>query len=609
MRVTVVFRGEYRSKSGKRCFSFTVRLHAFAGSDRVKIEHQILNDNASGVFTKVRDISVGLRPAGEIASARIGGANRVKGEGRLLQLDHKGWRAEGCSRSKGRRAPGWASVSCGDTSITAAVRDFWQQWPKSIEVRDGQMILGLFPTLAEGQYEDLEPVEMYYYLFDGAKYMIKTGVAKRHEMWLAFGPECDGDELAACVDAPLFAVAPPERFVASGAMGSLLPASDAASEVYNRAEADCFDAYVGLVDSEGYYGVLNWGDWFGERTYNWGNEEYDTQHAFFLQLARTGDVRYFHWGEINARHNADVDVVHAVNDDYLASWEIGRGGIFPVMPGAVYLHAMGHTGGYWSKTISRKRWPKAYPGADPRNLGHLWTEGMIDYHCLTGDPWALEVAVSIADFLETIGHAEGMTWWIGKDPHCGRTAGWSLHALMAVYSATHKRKYATTARRIVDLILDNQDSNCGGWIYKLYPGHCLCDTPHWGMATFITAIMMNGMIRYWEEIGDDRVLDSILRGCDFIISDSWDEHVGQFRYTSCPASSAVFTMGPLRALSFAARTGGSERHREVAERFLEGWAEHVRTQRGGQAWGKSYGSYNRDLPHVIADLKAIAEGD
>ncbi len=611
MRVTVAFRGEYRSKSGARCFSFTVRLHAFAGSDLVRVEHMILNDNESGVFTKVRDVSLGLRPAGEITSAEIGGAGKAKGDARLFQTDHTGWVADGASRKKGRRAPGWVTASAGDLSLTATVRDFWQQWPKSLAIDDGELVLGLFPTLADDQYDGLDPVEMYYYLFDGAKYMIKTGVAKRHELWLrlsADGSVADGDALAECANAPLFAVASPEQFTASGAMGDMIPASDPASAVYNKAEGDCFETYVGLVDSEGYYGVLNWGDWFGERTYNWGNEEYDTQHAFFLQLARTGDVKYFRWGETNARHNIDVDVVHAVNDDYLSNWEINQGGVFPVMPGAVYLHAMGHVGGYWPKTMARKRWPKAYPAADPRNLGHLWTEGMVDYYCLTGDPWALEVATSIADYLETIGKCEDMTWWIGKDPHCGRTAGWSLHALMGVYRVTHRRKYATAAKKIVDLILADQDPNCGGWIYQLYPGHCLCRTPHWGMATFITAIMMNGMIKYYEATDDERVLDSVLRGCDFIIADSWDEHVGQFRYTSCPVTPHGFDLGSLRSLSFAARVGGSERHAEVLRRVFGNWADHVASQRGGTAWGKSYGSYNRDLPHVIADMKAIGEG-
>ncbi len=611
IRVTVALKGEYRNRAGRRCFSFTVRLHAFAGCDFVKVEHIILNDNDSGVFTNIREVSVGLKPAGGAEEVEIGDAGKLKGDGRLLQVDHKGWIAEGAGKKKGRRAPGWIAARADDLSVTAVIRDFWQQWPKSLEVRDGQMVLGLFPALAEDQYEGLEPVEKYYYLFDGAKYKIKTGVAKRHEFWLRFaadGSETDTDAFASWVNAPLFAVADPEHFTATGAMGDLTPATEEVSAGYNEAEAKCFQAYTDLVEEEGYYGIFNWGDWFGERVYNWGNEEYDTQHAFFLQLARTGDVRYFHWGETNARHNMDIDVVHYLNDDYRNNWEIG-GYQFPLHVGAVYLHAIGHTGGYFPRSVGKKRWPKAYYAADPRNLGHLWNEGTLEYYCLTGDPWALEVGLQIADNLVEIGKVKDFTWWIGRDPHCGRTTGWPLTALSAAYGVSGKQKYARTARKIVELILGNQDSNCGGWIYKLYPGHCFCDTPHWGMATFITAVMMNGMINYYQATGDERVVDSILRGCDFVISDSWDEYAGQFHYTSCPASSLGYDMRILRSLSFAARVGGKERHKQVLLKCFHGWLNYIREmEETGSGYGKSYGSWNRGLPHVIADLKAMEEG-
>ncbi|MEN6402063.1 MAG: hypothetical protein ABFD94_08955, partial [Armatimonadia bacterium] len=45
IRATVALKGQYLSASGDRCFSFTVRLHAFAGSGCLKIEHTLLNDN------------------------------------------------------------------------------------------------------------------------------------------------------------------------------------------------------------------------------------------------------------------------------------------------------------------------------------------------------------------------------------------------------------------------------------------------------------------------------------------------------------------------------------------------------------------------------------
>jgi len=618
LRATVAFHGEHRSRSGGRCFSFTVRLHVFAGCDFVKVEHQLLNDNPTGVFTAIREVAIRLRPAGGITRATLGGAGEAQSAARLLQVDHEGWQALGTKVRKGRRAPGWVTVGNHDVALTALIRDFWQQWPKSLEVRDDQLTLGLFPTLAPHQYAGREPLEKYYYLFKGDKYQLKTGVAKRHEVWLGLGtpaPPSPGDRrshgrgdggaeaiFAVHANSPLMALAAPEHVCATGVHGSLIPAGTPASRGYDRAEAKCFAAYTEAVEAEGFYGVLNWGDWFGEREYNWGNEEYDTQHAFFLQLARTGDPRYFRWGEANARHCMDVDVVHALNDDYLNNWEVKHGYGFPIHVGAVYLHAIGHTGGYFSEAFGKRRWPQAYYAGDPRNLGHLWNEGFVDYHCLTGDPWAKEVALQVADNLEQLSRLPGFDWWIGRDPHCGRVAGWPLKALLAAYRLTRRRKYVQAARRIIERLLADQDPHCGGWIYKLYPGHCFCRTPHWGMAVFITAVMLNGMISYYEATGDARVIQSIIRGVEFSINDAWDEKEARFRYTSCPASALMEETLILRAMAFAARHSANPRLREVLERAYGHWLEYIAgAAQLEQGFGKSYGFYNRETPHTVAD--------
>ncbi|MEN6548214.1 MAG: hypothetical protein ABFE07_19415 [Armatimonadia bacterium] len=607
IRATVALKGQYLSASGDRCFSFTVRLHAFAGSDCLKIEHTLLNDNQTGVFTNIREASLVLNLAAQPTAAALSGAGKASHTARLLQVDHDHWQAQGTKTRRGDRALGWVTADTAGVTLLAAARDFWQQWPKSLEVSDSEVKLGLFPTLADDQYEGREPREKYYYLFDGPLYKIKTGVAKRHEIWLcACAEPANADAFTTWVNAPLFAVTDPKHATATGAMGPLVPATTAVSGDYNQAEAQTFDAYQSIVEKERYYGIFNWGDWFGERVYNWGNEEYDTQHAFFLQLARTGDVRYFHWGEINARHNMDIDVVHALNDDYLDGWELKHGYSHPVHVGAVYLHAIGHTGGYFSQEEGQRLWPKAYYGGDPRNLGHLWNEGMVDYYNLTGDPWALEVALQIADNLVELSKMEGFTWWVGVDPHCGRTTGWPLKALMAAYRVSGRKQYLAAAKSIIELILADQDPHCGGWIYKLYPGHCYCRTPHWGMATFITSVMLNGMISYYEATGDERIPDSIVRAADFMINDSWDEHAGKFRYTSCPASSLTQLTLAVRSLSFAARHGNKERHKQVLVKCYRSWLEHIeemKTEMG--AFGKAYGYYHRELPHVLADLQAL----
>jgi hypothetical protein len=195
------------------------------------------------------------------------------------------------------------------------------------------------------------------------------------------------------------------------------------------------DEHLAAREAKGEYGLLNWGDWFGERTYNWGNCEYDLPWAALQQFARFGDERYFQVAEAAARHMADIDVVHAVNRNYLANDELRAWyDEIPAEPGCVYEHAIGHVGGY-SKTWKqdyRTRHPGAYTWGDPRNLGHLWVKGLLYHHLLTGDPWTLDAAVRVGDHLVNTARQAGWDWHLPDGTHSGRGAGWPFRALTAL---------------------------------------------------------------------------------------------------------------------------------------------------------------------------------
>ena len=62
------------------------------------------------------------------------------------------------------------------------------------------------------------------------------------------------------------------------------------------------------------YGMMNFGDWYGERSYNWGNMEYDTPFVLLVQYLRRGDPALFEFGQQAARHNTDVDTIHYHSD-------------------------------------------------------------------------------------------------------------------------------------------------------------------------------------------------------------------------------------------------------------------------------------------------------
>jgi hypothetical protein len=76
---------------------------------------------------------------------------------------------------EGRKVPGWAELADRRGTVAVALRDFWQQWPKSLEASPEGLAVGLFPRFEAGAYDHMEPWYKYQYLFDGNCYQLRTG--------------------------------------------------------------------------------------------------------------------------------------------------------------------------------------------------------------------------------------------------------------------------------------------------------------------------------------------------------------------------------------------------------------------------------------------------
>ncbi len=130
----------------------------------------------------------------------------------------------------------------------------------------------------------------------------------------------------------------------------------------------------------GDYGLMNFGDWYGERGANWGNIEYDTQHAFLLEYIRSGHEAAFFLADETEKHNRDVDTVH---------WNKA-----PEKEGLVYVHQMGHTGRYYKKSVPGTL---GFPRAGG-SVSHSWAEGHFNHYFLTGDRRSYDTGRLIADY-------------------------------------------------------------------------------------------------------------------------------------------------------------------------------------------------------------------
>jgi len=71
--------------------------------------------------------------------------------------------------------------------LNIAVRDFWQNWPKSLSAPAEGLTVGLYPTITPADRYANQPNEWvhYYYIRDGV-YTFRSGFQKRHE--LLMGP-------------------------------------------------------------------------------------------------------------------------------------------------------------------------------------------------------------------------------------------------------------------------------------------------------------------------------------------------------------------------------------------------------------------------------------
>ncbi|MEA3401730.1 MAG: hypothetical protein U9R79_10865 [Armatimonadota bacterium] len=630
VRATLQLRGDVVHPERGRWFSFRLRASLYAGLSLLRLEPMVLIDAEKGVMQRIGGLSLQLVPRAEVAGARIGGDPRWEGDAHegamLFQRDDQHYRIGG--GAEGDRAPGWMEADTADGSVAVAVRDFWQQWPKALEVSDDGLRVGLLPEFEPGEFEHMQPWWKYQYLFDEGAYLLRTGQARRWEVWVDL--EGDGETLSGVADRPLIPIADPAQAIATGVWDEIMPAGIPEMKAYDDWAERLFEAFCDSIDDQRDYGVMNWGDWYGERRVNWGNHEYDTTNQLLIQFARTGDPRYFYAADAAARHSTEVDTVHHVNDDLSDHFcetsggpkrgEEGEEPAYPYRAGMVHQHTVGHVSGFFSVATIRElflehevgRPPNPYLCLQPTNLGHIWTQGTMRHHFLTGDPFIRETVLTIGENLARL--VEDRRFQFMGHSHCGRVTGWSMLALGGAYEIELDERYLDAMRTLAEDAMADQDPNCGGWLYyPMAPGHCNCETErHTGMAGFITAVLINGLSRYYQLSGDERLPESIDAAVTFLDLDTWHEHPRGWRYTSCPGTALRGVNQPgvtMMAHVNGARFGNSLEHLRI---LRLAWEEKFRRlledMPRGPGFGKSWTSTMYGCAETASILARHPEG-
>lgn len=478
------------------------------------------------------------------------------------------------------------------------IRELWQNYPAGFAVGPQGVDLELCPAFAAGPYDgfpfEKQGNQLYYYLL-GGRYRLKPGVAKTHELLLCFAPQNQSAELAQLFQRPPLATAAPEWYCRSKAFYDVAPRNPQRFKLYEEAIDKNVKGYAAARERARDFGLLNYGDWFGERGANWGNEEYDTQHAFFLEYIRSGNPDAFFLGHATELHNRDIDTIHWADQ--------------PDAVGGVYIHQMSHVGGYWDKGVAGT---KAFP-VGGCSVTHAWAEGHFDHYFLTGDRRSYETACAVSDYFVDKELGRPYDFLSCREP------GWHLIMLAAAYAATGDPYYLNASRVVVERVLETQDRvprplpayqaagrkpyQLGTWSRMLVPGHCTCEPRHRGNAGFMVAVLLSGLKYFHDVTGDPRVKECIIRGAHGLVDETYSDAAQGFRYTSCPNTRYTSGASPLmvEGIARAYLWTRDERFRRVLTEALPRGA-------GGAAYGKNFSMYYRMAPRVLADLEAAGLG-
>jgi hypothetical protein len=289
----------------------------------------------------------------------------------------------------------WLGMTDADAAWVLAVPDAAERWPKGWRIDGRHVMLELHPAWAE-------PLQW------------RQGMALYQRFCLSqLAPESTAAEM---MDEGLRWLRPPIATVDHEVYRT------AGWRIPFRYQPECFprtEYTIRELWNFGWHrGTFDWGDDGGRKT---RNHEYDFIACAAKEFARTGHTELWKLCRAAAEHMMYTDFV-AVSAD-------------PWKEGGVPAHCVNHTTG------------SAYPS-------HMWTEGLLLYYQMTGDPYALKVAMRVGDFfLKYINERFQVI------QATAREMGWALVALSALYDLTREERYLAGIRTIADFYLEHGVEN------------------------------------------------------------------------------------------------------------------------------------------------------
>ena len=489
VRATVRVVGRFEGSSGLR---FSARLAFFAGTGLVRVRTTLHNPgrarHAGGLWDlgdagsrHFRDLSLafaldspgegGCRvdwsaeagrptrtaPGGvlEIYQDSSGGPNwdgrnHVDRHGRVA-CGFRGYREREVGRERsGLRASPTVTVAGPAGRVTAAVPEFWEQFPKAVEADGPRLTVRLFPGQCSRPFE------------------LQGGERKTDTFWLDLGGGGEGPPAPPLdwAHGPARVLATPGWSAGAGVVRHAPPAPDGPGGRLEEILAGALDGEAGLAarrEAIDEYGWRNYGELYAdhEAAHHAGpgpvvshyNNQYDPIYGMSLQLLRTGDPRWLGLLDPLARHVMDIDIYHTGRDR-------------PAYSGGLFWHTDHYRD---AATATHRCYSRANRGAAGRRYGggpcaeHNYTTGLLHYHYLTGDPDARDAVTGLADWVVRMDDGgltllgivdDGPTGMASRtlEPGYhgpGRGCGNSVNALVDAWLLTGRRAYLEKAESLI----------------------------------------------------------------------------------------------------------------------------------------------------------------
>ena len=544
LRAVIRAEGWYHGPDSVRRGRYVVRTHFYAGQPFVRMFHTFIvtDDTETASFN-----DIGVRFSVKADSAVFGGTPGLKNFARqqstyLLQYDSDKFLMVGNGAQKvtwgeasGDRAPGWASVfSKGRMAATLAVRDFWQQFPKEIEViGEEALIFHAWPAHGVAKTDRVIEDAMLQYLWfchegktlsfkvpeavygfkgghaedeyrylRGSKSANCMGLAKTHELLVSFArdePPANLGRLALFQEPP--ACMPSAKWMcASGVFGKIHPYDAERFPEWERGMSKAFDCELRLQDSTRDYGMFNFGD--GHTAWDFTRNRWDDVYRCWramhhgaprvpwLLYVRSGDPKYLQQGVRSARHLIDIGICHHSTPEWENKpYPVGKiVGALNDYKGIVHWHAGNRLFDY-----------------------NAMTDFMLYYWHLTGDRRGLDVAKEWGE--------SAKARYQENNPIPNREGGGTIDAAIEMYLETGDQRYKKIAATNVAFFLDKvqnmgQAEKAGGRVATT-EGLPRGAFPQWeNYAPWLQ--------KYWELTGSEKVGERIVAWGDAYLAGNGD---------------------------------------------------------------------------------------